>query len=70
MILNCAANLGEAAALIRNGNCSGGGGPPIIKRGATLNGKSHGKRLFNMKRKSHACLPRNGYHLSGVAVSS
>ena len=32
---NCAANLGEAAVLKRNGNCSWGGGA-IIKKGATL----------------------------------
>ena len=31
---NCAANLGEAAVLKRNGNCSEGGA--IIKKGPTL----------------------------------
>ena len=29
---NCAANLGEAAVLKRNGNCSGGGDPLSLKR--------------------------------------
>ena len=33
---NWAANLGEAAVLKRNGNCSGGGWGPIIKKGPTL----------------------------------
>ena len=34
MVLICSANLGGAAVLKRNGNCSGGG--PIIKQGPTL----------------------------------
>ena len=35
--VHCAANLGEAAVLKRNGNCSpGGGGTPIIKQSPTL----------------------------------
>ena len=52
---NCAAKLGEAAVLKSNGNCSGGegeggegGGPPIIKKGATLTEKIDSRPVLGL----------------------